>query len=373
MFDIAIVGGNLAGLYAAINAANKGIKVALIEKNREPYLFAHCGEGIADVAAELLNLKEFGCYKNEIDQVVVNISYDKKYNFKLSRNKIFTINRSFLEKQLIMKAEKIGVKLFLGRKMIKFNPPYELVLDNNTSIKGKIIIDASGIICAVGKQLGINVKLKPKDIGVCIQSRVLSNFDSNIIYMWFHNPYAPFGYSWLFPYNEKEANIGLGIPGGQKIDLRKLLSDYIHFVTKGEFKIKYTFRACEPMSLPLDSLVKDNVMFVGDAGRLVESASGAGIHNAVFSGTLAGILSKKLILNEIDSLELYNEAMNKKIKKLKKTYYAKNRLNTSSKYIKGFNTAFYFLNIANRISPNFFQGHVAKRIRKDIDVIKKYS
>ena len=124
------------------------------------------------------------------------------------------------------------------------------------------------------------------------------------------------------------------------------------------------------MSLPLDSLVKDNVMFVGDAGRLVESASGAGIHNAVFSGTLAGILSKKFILKEIDSLEIYNEAMSKKIKKLKKSYYAKNRLNTGSKYIRGFNMAFYFLNIANRISPNFFQGHVAKRIIEDIDVIK---
>ena len=109
--------------------------------------------------------------------------------------------------------------------MKKFNPPNEIVLDNNKKITGKVIIDGSGIVCIVGKHIGIDTKLEPRDIGVCIQSRVQSEFDANTIHMWFHKPYAPFGYAWLFPINKNEANIGLGGFGGQKLDLKKLLEN----------------------------------------------------------------------------------------------------------------------------------------------------
>jgi len=41
--------------------------------------------------------------------------------------------------------------------------------------------------------------------------------------LWFHKPYGPMGYAWLFPLNKNLANIGIGIMGGQKIDLKELL------------------------------------------------------------------------------------------------------------------------------------------------------
>ena len=56
--------------------------------------------------------------------------------------------------------------------MKKLNPSGEVVLDNDEKITGKVIIDASGIVCIVGKQIGVETSLKPEDIGVCIQSRV---------------------------------------------------------------------------------------------------------------------------------------------------------------------------------------------------------
>ena len=73
MFDVVVVGGNLAGGTAAINAAEKGCRIAVIEKNKEPFYPAHCGEGIDDVTAEWLDLDKMSCERNEIKNVIVNI------------------------------------------------------------------------------------------------------------------------------------------------------------------------------------------------------------------------------------------------------------------------------------------------------------
>lgn len=372
MFDVIIIGGNLSGSLAAINAAQKGVSIALIERHKEPFFPAHCGEGIADITSDFLNLDEMGCPKNEINRVIINISSLKQYNFKLSRNKMYIINRTHLEKELHKKAEKKGVKLYLGRRMKKLNPPGEVVLDNDEKITGKVIIDASGIVCIVGKQIGVETSLKPEDIGVCIQSRVQSHFDSNTAYFRFHEPYAPFGYAWVFPVNDKEANIGLGVYGRQNLDLKKLLTEYIDLITNGNCKITHTFRACVPMALPLNNLVENNIMFVGDAGRLVDPGSAAGIHNAVFSGTLAGLIAGKYILGELTSLKVYQEAMRNKTNRLTKIYYRKSKLTTGEKYEKAYNRAWSILYFLNRLSPNFFQGHVAKMLKRDIKIINSF-
>lgn len=98
MFDIVIIGGNLSGSLAAINAARKDVSVALIEKHKEPCYPAHCGEGIADITAELLNLDEIRCPKNEIDKIIVNVSSTnlKSVSESLSRNVIIKSSSSLL-------------------------------------------------------------------------------------------------------------------------------------------------------------------------------------------------------------------------------------------------------------------------------------
>jgi digeranylgeranylglycerophospholipid reductase len=372
MFDVIVIGGNLAGASAAINAAEKGVNVALVERCKEPFFPAHCGEGIADVLGEFLELDKISCPKNEIDLVQLNVSNSKDYFFKLKKHKIFIFDRNYVEKKLLEKAGKKGVKLILGVSMSDFKPPNDVILDDEEIISGRVIIDASGIACQVGRRLGLNTSLKPWDIGVCIQSRVESNFNNKIQKMWFHKPYAPFGYAWVFPISNKLANIGLGIPGGLQEDVDELLKNYINFTTNGDYTVLSTFRSCVPSGLPLQPLVKDNVMFAGDAARLTDPALGVGIPNAIFSGGLSGFIAAKYVLGELPSLEIYQTEMQYKISKLTRTYFNKSKLTTDQKYISAYKKAFTMLSIINKISPNFFQGHVAKIMRKDYAILEKY-
>ncbi len=372
MFDIIIIGGNLSGATAAISAIGKGVEVALIERNNKPFSPAHCGEAIADVTADFLEIDKRKCPKNEIKEIKINVSSSHEYTIKLSRNKLFVIDRNYLENKLLMEAMEKNEHIFLGRRMVKVNPPNEIVMDGNERIDGKVIIDASGISCIVGKHIGMSTKLEPRDIGVCIQNRVQSTFNPNRMYMWWGEPYAPFGYAWLFPINENLANIGLGIAGSQTGDIRNLLQRYINAMVKEKYKTLSTFRSCEPMTKPLESIVSNNVMFVGDSARLVDPASGAGIHNAVFSGSLAGLIAAGHINGEIESLNIYQEMMKSKMNRITRTYKNKCKLTTTKKYDKAFQRVFSTINILNKIIPNFYQGQIARILLKDIKKVELF-
>ena len=135
--------------------------IALIEKNKQPFNPAHCGEMLFDIEAEPLNLDKIGCQKNEINKIIIKIP-PKNYTFKFKKHRIIIFDRNFVEKKFLETAEKKGTDLFLGIKMIDFKPPDEIVMDNNEIIKGKVIIDASGILCQVGKRIEIKTKLDKK-------------------------------------------------------------------------------------------------------------------------------------------------------------------------------------------------------------------
>ncbi len=353
MFDVVVIGGNLAGATVAINAASKGVNVAVVERNREPFNPAHCGELIPKYTAELLNLDKIGCYKNEINKWVVTIP-PREYVFELKKNnKMILFDRNHIEKELLKEAENNGVKLILGISMKDFKSPNDVFLDNNTKIQGKIIIDASGIACQIGRRIGIDTKIRPEDIEVCIQSRVKSNFDSNTMKMWYHKPFAPFAYAWIFPFNEKLANIGIGVPGGKKLDLVKMLKNYIEDMTKSRYKITNTFRSCLPVAPPLSKLVKDNVMIVGDAARLVYPESGGGIENALFSGRAAGTIAAKYVQGEISSLDAYQRAMRIKILRIRIDYNRRIRASkTDEKFVKTYQGIYSLLRFANKLFPS---------------------
>ena len=372
MFDVVIIGGNLAGATASIHAAEKGAKVALIERNKEPLFPPHCGEAIGDFTAKWLGLEEINCTSNDVKNIIFNVSSLKEYTFNLRKHRLIIFDRNYLEKTLLKKADKLGVKLIFGRSMRDFKPPHEIILDNTNKINGRVIIDASGIACQIGRRIGINTLLGPEDIGVCIQSRVQSTFTPDTVRMWYHKPYAPFGYAWVFPINESMANIGIGIPGGQKVDLDLLLKNYIDDLTSSKYKITSTFRACVPSAPPLSSLTKNNVMIVGDAARLANPTSGSGIESAIFSGGLAGKIAADYVNGKISSLKPYQDLMHSKIITLKKIHIRKTKLTTEKKFINAHKRFFKIMFLIDKLVPNLLETRVTKTIERDKFIFESY-
>jgi len=75
MYDIIIVGGNLSGLTAGLYAAEKELKIAIIERHKKPFSPAHCGEAISHITAKILRINERNCPKNDIRQIKINMTF----------------------------------------------------------------------------------------------------------------------------------------------------------------------------------------------------------------------------------------------------------------------------------------------------------
>lgn len=364
MYDVVIVGGNLAGSSAAIYASSKGLNVALVERNKQPFQPAHCGEAIHKDTLEYFNLYNIDFIKNPILKNIINVG-PKKYEIIYKSPFQMIVDRNFIENELLKRAKKLGVKLILGNRMKEYIKPNDIILADNTKIQGKIIIDSSGIACQVGTRIGLVSKLKPSDIGIGIQSRIKANFDVDTIKLWFHKPYAPMGYAYIFPLKDNLANIGIGMMGGLKIDLDELLIKYIKKEIAGEYKILGTFRACVPIGAPLKSVYQDNVMITGDAARLTNSLTAGGIRYALISGALSGIVAAKYIHREINSLELYQVKLNKNIKMLSNYYKKKRKMETEKYFLRGYSRIFSLASKLNKIAPNLCQKYIVKSLEKE--------
>jgi len=364
MYDVVVVGGNLAGTSSAIHAASKGLKVALVEKNKEPYNPAHCGEAIHLDTLNYFDLYDMDYIKNPILTTIINVS-EKEYALSYKAPYQLVIDRNFIENELLNRATKLGVNVIMGSRMKDYTPPNDIVLGDGSKIKGKIIIDSSGIACQIGKRVGLAGTLRQEDVGVGVQSRVKGNFKADTMKIWFGRPYAPLGYAYLFPLNEEIANFGIGLLGGQKYNLNELLNNYIKHEISGQYQIQSTFRACVPIAAPLTQVYKDNVMITGDAARLTNSLTAGGIRYALISGALAGIVASKYLNNEVNSLELYQIRLKKLVRALNRIYNKKRKMEEEKYFIKYYSRIFKVAGYAIKVAPNFTEKYILKKLQKD--------
>lgn len=97
---------------------------------------------------------------------------------------------------------------------------------------------------------------------------------------------APGGYAWVIP-RKGDANVGLGVHP----DLRRepLTRSFQRFLAAQGLPSVDGTGGLVPLSGPLDTTVKGNVLLVGDAAGHVLPTSGGGIYTAMMCGRLAGL------------------------------------------------------------------------------------
>jgi digeranylgeranylglycerophospholipid reductase len=216
----------------------------------------------------------------------------------------FVLNRKLFDKALAQKAASLGA-------WVKVNScAVGLLSDRGNGFCGVrvreegrekeyqagVIIGADGVESLVARWAGVDTSL---DLGQIESSAqyLLGEVDVEPDRMEFYlgRSVAPGGYAWVFPKSENSANVGLAIAPNQTT--RKATELLDQFV-RGRFS---SFRTLEftmggvPAFDRRKSLVKRNVLLVGDAGRLVDSLSGAGISNALLSGKTAGEVASQFI------------------------------------------------------------------------------
>ncbi len=309
-YDVVVVGAGPGGSSAAKFAALGGAKTLLIEKRQEIGTHVRCGEGLA---RDLLVQAEIPLDRTwiaaEMDGARIISPGGKKFEVDESRagNEVgYVIERDLFDRALAALAGEAGAHIevktsatgvikengkIVGLKLIHKGEPKE--------VRCKIIIGADGYESQVGRWAGIDTTIADTDIMTCVQYR-LTNIDIDPKYTEFYaGSAAPGGYIWVFPKNKNTANVGIGLGahivkhGGQP---KEFLDRWIAKQPgmKNARQLDMVAGGCS-INAPLDSVVCDNVMLVGDAARIIDPMTGGGIAHACLSGRDAGKVAAEAI------------------------------------------------------------------------------
>ncbi|MCJ7509121.1 MAG: NAD(P)/FAD-dependent oxidoreductase [candidate division Zixibacteria bacterium] len=304
-YDAIVVGAGPAGSTCARTLAESKLQVLLLEKHAIIGQPLCCAEGISYSGLTSFVVPREEWISSRIDKVIL-VSPDKE-RLKINHPKAgFVLNRMVFDRDMALMAESAGANLKISADVIG------LLKDRDGSVKGvrvqeqdkvvdyqaRVIIGADGIESQIGKRAGLNTILPSEKIESCAQY-LLENVELEKDCMEFYlgEKIAPGGYMWVFPKGENRANVGVGI--APHISSRKAI-DYLNDFVKyrfNHFHIREKMMGGVPVFNKNNHLVKRNVLLVGDAGRIVDSLSGAGIYNAMLSGRICATVVSQYLKN----------------------------------------------------------------------------
>lgn len=315
-YDIIVVGGGPSGSIAAKYAAEQGVSVLMLEKDRDIGNPVRCGEAVSMAGLEEFIKPDPRWITTEITQFNF-ISPDKTEIEIPFDGKGCILERKIFDYELANQAAKAGTDI-LTRAYVNGL----LFEDKNISgvkyefrgeqkeVKAKLIIAADGVESRVGRWAGLKTHSDFRDMESGIQVTASGiNIDDNICYFYWGNIYAPQGYLWVFPKGNGIANIGLAITGdvGKKRSALSYLNEFMENEYP-EASILTQVVGGIPFTPTLEKIVAPGIMLVGDAARQINPLSGGGIISGMIGGSIAGKVAGEAIKsNDLSMISDYEK------------------------------------------------------------------
>ena len=279
MSRLNIIGGGISGLSAALGSIGGDVETHVWEKKKEIGSLYKSTGGIARYWIENLPFS-IRWEKAVVDVIREVVIYppDMEYpEVKLSSSTTigYVLDQPTLEKTIEKKVRDDGVEIHRG------------VTINSINSMKDYIIGADGAFSTVARE---TVGLPDRwHMHKCLEYWFPREERSHRLEIYFRQ-YCPRGYIWVFPAGEY-VKIGAGIPVAEKLELREIISRFLEETHYGRIGMHVgVYGGVVPTARPLAPAVispRNNIALVGDAGRLVNSATGGGIHFALLSGYYA--------------------------------------------------------------------------------------
>lgn len=323
-YDIVVVGAGPAGSMAARFAAEQGVSVLMLEKDRDVGYPVRCGEAISYAGvAEFItpdekwinaHIKKFALISPDGTEAVIEFDEEglilerRIFDYELAKT------ASAAGAEILTRAYVNGLLFDNGKVSgVKFEYRGE-----TREVKAKIVIAADGVESRVGRWAGLKTHIDFRDMECCVQVTATGvDADQDTCYFYFGQDYAPSGYLWVFPKGVKTANVGLGVGGaiGKK---RSALSFLIDFMEKKypNASILTSIAGGVPCTPTLNKISAPGIMLAGDAARQVNPLSGGGIASGMIGGKIAGRIAGEAIRqNKPDHIFNYDKEWNNRLGK----------------------------------------------------------
>ena len=310
--DVAIIGAGPAGSTCALGLRDAGLRVALLDKAIFPRDKV-CGDAIPALCGRVLQQidpalrKALDAFTSKVStatcRVVAPAGHHFEYRFQTSG---WCSPRLDFDQFLLGHAREVaGLDFFPGHgvKSILGGPGNWELITEQGSVHAKVLVGADGAngLCASrlsGQQMSPDhhcaaVRAYYSNVGDLVDDRMEIHLLER---------YLP-GYFWIFPVGNGLANVGFGMMRNdiakQKLSLRQLLPELLA-QSPGlapRFAHAVAHSLVQGFGLPLGArkvpLSGEGFLLCGDAGCLIEPATGEGIGNAMYSGHIAALTLKR--------------------------------------------------------------------------------
>lgn len=325
-YDIVVVGGGPAGSSAALMAAKKGMKVALVEKENS------IAETVRTSGVTWIqNIKEFGI-PDECFNPISNFSFCSPNNEvtikdSIPRAAVLDVRKTY--RWLSEEAKKEGADIF-----VKTNIKDVIKNENGdiTGVKGvgkdgevtfhaKTVIDASGFVSTVCKAMGFVTQWERFGAGAEWEVKA-ENVDSKTWWLMVGQQYSPAGYAWIFPMRDNIVRVGVGVGKPESdVDPTQRLKELMEAKLGPIKKLgKITPIEFHYGLIPNDGLSREtvfnNLILVGDSAGQANPLVLEGIRYAIKFGRVAGNVAADAIKagdTSKESLYPYEENWRKEI------------------------------------------------------------
>jgi digeranylgeranylglycerophospholipid reductase len=323
-YDVVIVGAGVAGISTALRLSGSGYRVCLIDKKGE---LGHPIRPTGGTFIEFIKKNKLqGSILNLIDGGHIRSSLGTEFSLEykgtgciISYPKLLRILLTRLGSNVDLKLQTFYKNLKRDGKEVKI----ELGGFYKDTVKSKILVDASGEHCIIGKELGIIPKKFIHTLSLDYLVSGLNIKDPNYIRLL--AGYSDMSYSWIFPISSDKAFIGMGdlvIPGKPprvKEKLKKVLKLVNYNPNKNKI-LELHIASMPKYQGPAKNPVADNVLLVGDAGFQGSTLLGEGVRHCFNWGQLAGETIINSLKKEDYSMRMLLGFYKQGIKKYRKFY-----------------------------------------------------
>jgi len=309
MYDVIVIGAGPVGCKVGEISGKEGLQILILEEHSETGLPVHC-TGL--VSHRIFDLS--GVSKDVIVNTVKKARFyaSNKNSLELkSKKPAYVIDRERFDRELSERAKDSGVEIKTSTKFKGYKKGGETleVNTNHGNFRTKILVGADGPSSTVAHAAGIKL---PDSILTAVQTTVKSDFDSDVVELWFGPEISPDFFGWVVPENKSWGRFGLA-------SSKKTVNYFKNFMMvrfKNLIDSKNNLAGVIRYGL-IESSVSDNVILVGDAASQVKPFSGGGlIYGLIGANFAAEACIKALEEEEYDSKFLkknYDEAWKEKL------------------------------------------------------------
>lgn len=301
--DVLVVGAGPGGSTAARFAARNGARTIVIEKRQEIGSPVRCAEGMGATWMEEcevpLDPGWVACTPEGARIFAPDGNFAVVSSGHAGDEVGLVVERTLFDKALARLATEAGARIMLrtcASGVIISNGTIRGISGNSMSeeieIHATVTIAADGFESQVSRWAGMDTALESSDIISTFQYR-LCNIGCDPAYCDFYvGSCAPGGYIWVFPKGSGVANVGIGVAASRLHDPGQTKAALDRWIAG-----KPEFSGGQPLDMvagavsknkPIEQMVSEGFMMVGDAARLIDPLTGGGIVNACISGKLAG-------------------------------------------------------------------------------------